>query len=66
MLDLINNSNTTIFVVAIVLAVALGGWLCYTKINYKPASKKTTAKKSTGAKATTKKKPVTKKKSTKK
>lgn len=61
MLDLINNSNITIFVVGIILAVALGGWLCYTRINCKPAPKKTTTKKTT-----TKKKPATKKKSTKK
>lgn len=62
MLDFINNSNTTIFIVGILVAVALGGWLCYTKINCKPAPKKTTTKKTT----TTKKKPATKKKSTKK
>lgn len=66
MLDLINNSNITIFVVGIILAVALGGWLCYTKINCKPAPKKTTTKKTTTTKTTTKKKPATKKKSTKK
>ena len=63
MLDFINNSNTTIFIVGILVAVALGGWLCYTKINCKPAPKKTTTKKTT---TTTKKKPATKKKSTKK
>lgn len=63
MLNLISNTNVTIFVVAAIIAVALGGWLCYTKINYKPApAKKTTTKKTTG----TKKKTTTKKKSTKK
>lgn len=71
MLDLINNSNTTIFVVGLILAVALGGWLCYTRINCNPAPKKTTTKSTTKTTTTkkkpaTKKKPTTKKKSTKK
>ena len=66
MLDIVLSQNTLLFVFAILLAVIISGYLCYTKIEYKkPVAKKTPVKKASGKKTTTKK-ASTKKKSTKK
>ncbi|MBO6195245.1 MAG: hypothetical protein J6O56_02720 [Bacilli bacterium] len=62
MLKIFYSQNTLLIVGSLILAVAIGGYLCYTKIDY---SKKTT-KKATTKKAPTKKTTTTKKKSTKK
>lgn len=67
MLNLLFNQNTLLIVAGLVLAVALGGYLCYTKIDHnKKPVKKTTTKKAPAKKTTTKKTTTTKKKSTKK
>lgn len=57
MLDIVLSQNTLLFVFAILLAVIISGYLCYTKIEYKkPVAKKTPVKKTATKKASTKKK----------
>ena len=63
MLNALFSQNTLIIVAGLVLAVALGGYLCYTKIDHsKKPVKKTTTKKAPSKKTTTTKKKSTKKK----
>ena len=46
MLEIFTSQSIWIIVFGLVLAVAIGGYLCYTRIDYsKKASKKTSSKK---------------------
>lgn len=49
MLQVFTSTNVIVIIIGLVLAVALGGFLCYSKIDYKksPAKKTSSKKKST-------------------
>ena len=63
MLKILSGQNLIILGVGLIGAVALAGYLCYTKIDYKKKPSKKTATKKAPAKKT---RTTTKKKSTKK
>lgn len=46
MLNLINSTNIIVFAFGILIAVALGGYLCYSKMDHKRTKKSSTKKKS--------------------
>lgn len=56
MLNIITGANLTIFAAGLLLGVALGGYLSYTKISHKPVNRKKSSAKTTTKKKSTKKK----------
>lgn len=67
MLNILYGDKIIIYIFSIILALALGAYLCYTRINYKKPTTKKTTKSNTNknVKKNSTKKPATKK-STKK